>query len=322
MRLYFLSVLLFLSASGFSQENSYYKVDSLMRGYKEKIKSVDDLYKVVYYIRTNFEADSLRLRASFIWITENIAYDVKALIREDFSVAQLSYVVRYKKTICGGYASLLKYFCDAFNIESEMVEGYARTGKKAIFLNQNNLRSNHAWNAVKINNTWRLLDPTWASGWTDDTDNVNKMKYHKEFKEIYYLTPAEKLILNHLPDNKKFQLTNKKMDKGKFRNFPLFTSHFLSEDISEVWPDVSLIKAKVGDTIVFRLKTEQRINDLYAVSDNLEKSTFQGEATYQDGWIAFRYPVSKSGFYNLYIGYFISVVESRTLLAYKLEVKQ
>jgi hypothetical protein len=61
-------------------------VDSTMKEYKEKIKSADNLYKVIYFIRNNFKEDSLRLRASFIWITENIAYDVKAF-REDNPVA-------------------------------------------------------------------------------------------------------------------------------------------------------------------------------------------------------------------------------------------
>ncbi|OSZ80359.1 hypothetical protein CAP36_03650 [Chitinophagaceae bacterium IBVUCB2] len=320
MRLFLLSVLIFLSFSVFSQEGPYSKVDSLMRVYKEKIKSVDDLYKVVYYIRTNFDADSLRLRASFIWITENIAYDVKAVIREDFSVANLSYVVRYKKTICGGYASLLKYFCDAFAIENEIVQGYARTGKRTIFLNQNSLRSNHAWNAVKINGTWRLLDPTWASGYTDDVDD-SKKKFHKKFKEVYYFTPPEKLILNHLPENKKFQLTNKKTDKKDFRDSPLFMSDFLGDDISEVFPHVSLIKAKVGDTLTFKLKTEKRINSLSVFSEDHQKITHTGTTSYENGWLELRFPVKKTGYYYLYIGYFENIIEIRTLLGYRLEVK-
>lgn len=320
MRLLFLPVLIFLSAYAFSQHSSYSKVDSLMQAYKEKIKSVDDLYKVVYFIRTNFDADSLRLRASFIWITENIAYDVKALIREDYSVANLSYVVRYKKTICGGYASLLKYFCDAFAIENEIIQGYARTGKKTIFLNQNRLRSNHAWNAVKINGSWRLLDPTWASGYTDDVDD-NKKKFHKGFNEVYYFTLPEKLILNHLPENKKFQLTNKKIDKKEFRDSPLFMSDFLADDISEVFPHVSLIKAKVGDTLSFRLKTEKRINTLYAFSEAHQKIEHNGTTNYDNGWLELRFPVKKAGYYYLYIGYFENIIENRTLLGYRLEVK-
>ena len=126
IRLYYVSILLFLSVSGDSQQKPYYRTDSLMRVYQERIKTADELYKVIYYIRTNFKEDSLKLRASFIWITENIAYDVKAFIKEDPIASQINYVIKNKKAVCGGYAALLKYFCDGFNIECEVVEGYAR----------------------------------------------------------------------------------------------------------------------------------------------------------------------------------------------------
>ena len=99
-----------------------------MRNYKEKIKSGDDLYKLVNFIRNNFSADSLRLRASFIWITQNIDYDVKAYQKEDPAAAGIDYAIRNKKAICSGYSNLLKYFCDAFKIENRIVEGRARAG--------------------------------------------------------------------------------------------------------------------------------------------------------------------------------------------------
>jgi Transglutaminase-like superfamily len=320
MRLLFLSVLIFFAVSGLAQESPYAGVDSLMRGYNQKIKSADELYKVVYYIRNNFEADSLRLRASIIWITENIAYDVKAYEKEDPSAAQLIYVVKNKKAICSGYASLVKFFCNSFNIECEIVNGYGRAGKNKIVMNQTYLRSNHAWNSIKVNGTWRLVDATWAAGVVDDSDEDN-LVYRKRFNETYYDTPPEKMILNHLPEQKQFQLTNKRMDQRKFMKSPLYTSEFLSHDISAVLPDTALIRTKTGDTLIFKLKTELPLKYFSAFSDNLEKATYHGPATFKDGWIEFRYPVRLLGFYNLYIGYYLNNLEKYTLLAYKLEVK-
>ena len=320
MRLLVLSVLIFSAVSGVAQENPYARVDSLMRVYKEKIKSADELYKVIYYIRNNFEADSLRLRASIIWITENIAYDVKAFEKEDPSAAQLIYVIKNKKTICGGYASLVKFFCNSFNIECEIVNGYGRAGKNKIVMNQSYLRSNHAWNSIKINDTWRLVDATWAAGVVDDSDEDN-LVYHKRFNETYYDTPPEKMILNHLPEQKQFQLTNKRTDQKKFMKSPLYTSEFLSHDISAVLPDTALIRTKVGDTLIFKLKTDLPLRSFSAFSDNLEKATYHAPVTNKDGWIEFRYPVRLIGFYNLYIGYYLNSREKFTLLAYKLEVK-
>jgi transglutaminase/protease-like cytokinesis protein 3 len=320
MRLFFLSVLIFFAVSGLAQGTPYERVDSLMRCYKEKIKSADDLYKVVYYIRSNFQADSLRLRASIIWITENIAYDVKTYKKEDPSAAQLIYVIKNKRAICGGYASLVNFFCNSFNIECEIVNGYGRAGKNKIVMNQSYLRSNHAWNSIKINGTWRLVDATWAAGVVDDSDEDN-LVYHKRFNETYYDTPPEKMILNHLPEQKQFQLTNKRMDQRKFMKAPLYTSEFLSHDISAVLPDTALIRTKKGDTVIFKLQTDLPFKSLSAFSDNLEKATYQGPTTYKDGWMEFRYPVRLIGFYNLFIGYYLNSQQKYILLAYKLEVK-
>src|SRR5688500_14476277 len=100
-----------------AQLNKYERVDSVMRNYHSSIKTVDDLYKVAYFIRKNFADDSLRLRASFIWITENISYDVRAFKTGNFAASKLDYVIKNKKAICSGYSALLKNFCDYFNIE-------------------------------------------------------------------------------------------------------------------------------------------------------------------------------------------------------------
>src|SRR5262249_41453918 len=108
-----------------ASDTTYRRVDSIMRAYSKKINSVDELYKLTYFIRSSFDSDSLRLRASVIWITENIDYDVKAWVDEDPRAADMEYVLRKKKAICSGYANLLKYFCDAFDIENEIVTGHA-----------------------------------------------------------------------------------------------------------------------------------------------------------------------------------------------------
>jgi hypothetical protein len=97
-----------------AQKQKYCIVDSVMRNYNGKVNNVDDLFLVSYFIRKHFSEDSLRLRASLIWITENIKYDVVGFLNEDYRSADLRYVIRKKKAICSGYAALLKYFVMPF----------------------------------------------------------------------------------------------------------------------------------------------------------------------------------------------------------------
>ena len=301
-----------------AQKATYDNVDSIMRQYNERIKFADELYKVIYFIRNTFDADSLRLRASFIWITENISYDVEGFKKEDPRASMLNYVIKNKKAVCGGYAGLLKFFCDAFNIESEIVHGIARTGKRDINVSQYKLRSNHAWNAVKVNGCWRLIDATWATGSVDDID-VDNPKFYKDYKEIYYLVPPERLVFNHMPDQNRYQYLTISVSKEKFSRWPLFTTEFLKDSIREIYPDTSLIKTKVGDTIVFKMNRNFVPQKVYIQSPDVEKANYSGEARRNGEWIEFKYPVRISGNYIVYLGYetFLSLP---ALVGYKLEV--
>ncbi|HEV8271426.1 MAG TPA: transglutaminase domain-containing protein [Chitinophagaceae bacterium] len=290
-----------------------------MRQYTEKIKSSDELYKVIYFIRNTFDADSLRLRASFMWITENISYDIEGFEKEDPRSSMLNYVVKNKKAVCGGYAGLLKFFCDAFNIESKVIYGTARTGKRDVNISQLRLRINHAWNAVKINNSWRLIDPTWAAGTVDDTDEEN-LKYYKDYKETYYFTPPEKLIFNHFPDQYQYQFLNKAIPATKFKKWPLFTTFFIGAGITEMYPDTSLIRVKLGDTVHFRIKTPIYSSYVCFTSENFKKVGYVDIVKKDGDWLLVDYPVTVLGNYNIYLAYCVSRISTPAIAIYRFEV--
>ena len=301
-----------------AQNMSYGRVDIIMRNYKEKIKYSDDLYKLIYFIRTHFTEDSLRLRASFIWIAENIKYDVQAALKEDPSAAQLPYVIKNKKAICSGYTTLLKYFCDAFSIESQIVEGRARGGKRDINLVQSYSRSNHSWNTVRINNQWRLIDPTWAAGEVDDTDEDHPF-FIKKYNEVYYFTPPDRFILNHYPKQHQFQYLGKNISEFDFKVQPLFMSAYLDGKTRAVSPDSALINCHTGDTLTIKFRTNEDIRMISAWSDIIKKASFTGPAIQKGEWIEFRYSVNAVGFYNLYIG-FNTLEGIKPMVAYKLKI--
>lgn len=209
-----------------AQENPYERVDSLMLGFHKKVKNKDDLKDVWYFIYQNFYADSLRLRAAVDWIAENIAYDVKGWKTENPRAGDLNYTLKTKKAVCAGYASLLKYFCDLLNIECQIVTGTARTFDRDIYLTQSKLFENHAWNIVKINSEWKIIDPTWISGSvTGDVDDP-KTKFVKEFNDTYYFTSPEKFILNHFPSQSQYQLLSPSVNEKVFRKSPLYLGSF------------------------------------------------------------------------------------------------
>ncbi|HEX2532902.1 MAG TPA: transglutaminase domain-containing protein [Chitinophagaceae bacterium] len=319
MKSFILATLFLLGIKAAAQPHPYAEVDSLMRGYQEKVRDADDLYKVVHFIRKRWTVDSLRLRAAFIWITHNISYDVKALMQDRSEEAStLKYTLKKKKTVCSGYAALLQYFCNAFGLQNERITGFARGARTSINLTQRRrLLSNHAWNAVYLNGTWRLYDPTWAAGSVDDSD-PDQLRYIPEYHEGYYETPPELLIGSHLPDKNVQQFLVKPVDLYAFKDSPMKLYGYLRGWVRAVRPDTAVIRARVGDTIVFRFQTE-RIADFYAASDLQKKAANGAPGVVRDGWLEFHYPVTVPGYYNLFI-YFAHVLHRESLVAYRLEV--
>lgn len=303
-----------------AQTDTYQRVDSLMATYTKKVKSTDDLRDLWYFIYQNVYTDSLRLRAAVVWMASTIAYDVKRWQSESEEPVTLNDVLKRKKAVCAGYAALLKYLCDMFRIECEIVSGRARAFDRDVYLQPSKLLDNHAWNAVKINGRWRLIDPTWVAGSVSGETDDPKAKFIPAFNETYYFTPPEKFILNHFPKQSRHQLSSPTVQEKDFLAAPLYLTPFLNADVAKISPGEELIKAAVGDTVRFRFKAASLASEMMAWSPAQKKAEYKGEATTKDGFTEFRYPVAASGFYNLYIGQ-VKAMRGEALVGYKLQVE-
>jgi transglutaminase/protease-like cytokinesis protein 3 len=191
------------------------RVDSIVRS--KKI-STRDLEVLADTLLASFPTDSEKVRAMYFWITENIAYDYDKIqntvqnqrgqlpegMDEDLWEYKLVYnVVAKRKGVCADYTRLFQYLCEYYKIPCESITGYGYMGPAITkFLFVTGPESDHAWNAVMINRKWYLIDVTWGSG--------NKLDNGKRTKGVrtddYYLTPPEKFILDHHPDDDQWQL--------------------------------------------------------------------------------------------------------------------
>jgi transglutaminase/protease-like cytokinesis protein 3 len=272
-----------------------------MQSYKQKVRSQEELWRLSYFIRHTFAEDSLRLRAAFVWITHNIDYDIKAVENEDPRAAQLDYVVKKGKAVCSGYANLLKFFCDSYNLENVVVEGRARGLKSDVYISNTRFFGNHAWNAVKVNDIWRLIDATWAAGSVTGDDNgeeIVKKRYVREFEEFYYFPPPERFALNHYPRDLRYSYVTKIPAYKDFARTPLFTTHYSKGALTAVYPQTSLLEATVGDTLTFRFQSTNLIQRVDFLSKK-EKASFGNFAKEKEGWYEVKYPVAVSGYYDL-----------------------
>lgn len=140
--------------------------------------------------------DSQKVVQIYDWITRNIKYEPRSVHQNwenDTTLRQEPYnVIIRKKAVCMGYAKLFKAMCFAANIEAVVIEGLAKNIYGALE------RDEHAWNAVKINNNWYLLDATW---------DVSSYSVAKKF----FLIPPYLFLETHYPHDPLWQLSDKIM---------------------------------------------------------------------------------------------------------------
>ena len=171
-------VIFFLINAAYSQSVDFEKIDQhALNAPSAAGKSVE---KLAEYLAKPAKNDLEKVRAFYVWITDNIAYDTRAFFsgsQEQFTAIE---VMQRKRAVCQGYAVLFQNLCDLENIPCMIVPGYS----KGYGYNPNRPLDNtdHAWNAVKLNNTWYLLDVTWGSGYINEQN-----RFEKSFSEEFFL---------------------------------------------------------------------------------------------------------------------------------------
>lgn len=202
-----------------------------------------------------------KVRAIYSWICQNIRYNadiykplaLRARYKPepidttsewktaDEMVAQK--VLRRKLAVCDGYSRLFKVLCQYAGIEAVVLNGYARTDYDRA---TERFRTNHTWNAVRIDSAWHLLDATWAAGY---------MTYGDEFvakqNDYYFLTPPQDLIRDHYPEDLRWSLLAQPPSLAEFRKMPFKSKAFIKYGIASYFPSNGLLEAEKGDTLTF-----------------------------------------------------------------------
>ena len=187
-KLFLLSVLFLLTSSVFAQ--NFKAID------KHAIKAPKalstDLPQLIDYLSETSTNDLEKVRSFYSWIIHNIKYDNKAYKGGNKRINHSNQdVLNRRKAVCYGYSDLFKEMCSISKIPCVVISGHPKMPRDAV----PNLQSaNHAWNAVRIEGQWYLLDATWGAG------------AQKHFKEAYFLTPPKLFILDHLPNDPMWQL--------------------------------------------------------------------------------------------------------------------
>ena len=145
-------------------------------------------------------SDLERTRAIYRWLTTNIEYHVEGLLSGDYGDVSPAGVLNSGRAVCTGYANLARALGQEMGLEVEVVNGWSKGYGYAAGQTFEG-ETNHAWNAVKVDGEWRLMDPTWGAGYLND-----QQEFVHRFQEHYFLTDPEDFIFDHLPVESEWQL--------------------------------------------------------------------------------------------------------------------
>jgi transglutaminase/protease-like cytokinesis protein 3 len=268
------------------------KIDSFARSVQLNQMTVRELTDS---LTKCYQSDLEKVRSIFVWIAHNIAYDYekKDILESPDTMAYRSNplfddriliknVLERRKGICDDYSFLFRAMCQSAHIEVKVINGYAKTSYKEIGIAPT--KTNHAWNAVRIDGHWHLLDVTWAS------ERRYRGLSPEKLDEGYFLTSPSKLILNHLPEDEQWQLLETKVAKESFFHLPNVNSLYLKHKVQGFSPVNGIIQVD-GQTMEIRLKIPQTERQIRLVEgdDVLDELV----PVYEDGYYKFLFETSE-----------------------------
>lgn len=207
-------------------------------------QSSDELKVLAEKLTLKHNTEQDKLKSIFEWVTSNIKYDHKAAKSEITKTKPIAEILKSKSAICTGYSALMKELCKHGGIVCHIVSGYA-VNKDEYELSES---PDHAWNAVKLDNKWYLLDATWS---------INNQD------EKFYLTEPFTFIKTHLPAHRWWQLLNNPVNvqdflAGTLSNTDTTKFYHFADTIDHIYKsDKSFIKVRESEEAASYYPTEK-----------------------------------------------------------------
>lgn len=330
-------VFIFITLVGFtsvSQQSDFNNID-----FKEA-DSISVLYNntalknlpvLAHNLTFHLDSDVEKFRAIYKWVCLNIEGDYGFYLKttrkrkklKNDSLAFTNWnkslqkkvfkqLVENQKTICSGYAYLIKELASLSGIACEIVNGYSRSPSSQIGALG---VANHSWNAVKLNNKWYLVDATLASGYF----NVNENKFIKSYNDGYFLAEPEQFSKSHFPLDLKWLLLDEAIDSNQFVNGPMAYGSSFKYGVVPVYPNTLKIEVFKEGTIPFQLKIlkDINLNDVQlSVSNGVTKEVVQNDDfTFVDGILKLNYSFKTRGHYDFHV-----LIDDEVVVSYAVRV--
>lgn len=209
--IYILLVFFLFLGNNLKSQTDYVLVD---RHAESLPDSLLDYQEIADYLTSGFEKEDEKVRSLYVWIAHHIAYDLEKLsqLGATKDTIDLNEVIRKGKGICQDYSELFYEMSQSVGIESYIISGITKRSNGKLYSRP------HAWNGVRVDGNFYLLDMTWAAGY------VNNGNYYHVFRDKYFLRKPEEMIASHLPYDPIWQ----------FLPHPISLDHFIDSNYVEL----------------------------------------------------------------------------------------
>ena len=179
------------------QAQDFKEIDRLAQ--RKTARDIFSVSKLVAHFDINERPTIEQVRFIYVWLTTHIGYDHQAYKGDRRRINRHHQdILKRRQAVCFGYASLFTALCKELNIEAHVVSGYSQGTST---MDTTSLAPDHAWNVVKVDHRWHLLDATWGRAAIKNDPN-----YLTEPSNDYFIIAPKKFILTHLPEQPMWQL--------------------------------------------------------------------------------------------------------------------
>jgi len=235
------------------------------------------------YINSNYRTEENKLRAVFIWITENIQYDIENMYTYNQDLANsIDKTLKTRKGVCQNYTGLFQDIASKVGVKSYVVFGYTKDYAQVNY-------NPHSWCVAQIDSSWYMFDPTWGAGSTADS------KFIKKLNDGCYKMLPKKSIKTHMPFDPLWQFLDYPITNNEFcqdcKNSTIEKTFFNYRDSLELFDSQDCIDRLIAE----KKRTEgNKINSylIYIRTQQLERDI----QSYYTKHVSEKYDLSNNSF--------------------------
>lgn len=210
------------------------------------------------------------------WITRSVAYDTQAAFGFSHDSQDPAVFMRYPegpRAVCRGFADLFVALAVEAGLQAQRISGVCRTYWSAL-----DRYGTHAWNAVRINGRWYVIDTSGDARVRHYPDGRSEIGPYRD--EQLFISP-EAQLLTYRANIESEQLIADPIDFEAFVRMPSIDAGFLRAGAS--FQSVGVLQQRT----IAAVESPNRTNfiDRYASSDGIWQMTFIVPA----GWEIYAY---------------------------------